>query len=71
MMQSYNECQLPAIKALFTYAYIRPGKVDLLFPISHFINVDVGGQSLFIIAIIRAPLTLSGAFYADWKLSPL
>ena len=29
--------------------HIRPGKVDSLFPISHFLNFDAGGRSLFII----------------------
>ena len=46
----------------------RPGKVDLLFPISHFLNIDVGGWLLF---IIRAPVTLPGAFHTNWKISPL
>ena len=32
-----------------TAAEIRPGKVDTLFLITHFFNLDVGGQSLFII----------------------
>ena len=27
---------------------VRPGKVDSLFPISHFLNFDAGGWSLFI-----------------------
>ena len=27
---------------------LRPGKVDSLFPISHFLNFDAGGWSLFI-----------------------
>ena len=30
-------------------AILRPGKVDSLFPISHFLNFDAGGWSLFII----------------------
>ena len=30
-------------------ASVRPGKVDSLFPISHFLNFDAGGRSLFII----------------------
>ena len=29
--------------------YIRPGKLDLLFPISHLLDLVVGRQSLFII----------------------
>ncbi len=29
--------------------YIRPGKVDSLFLISHFLNLTAGGRSLFII----------------------
>ena len=29
--------------------HLRLGKVDSLFPISHFLNFDAGGRSLFII----------------------
>ena len=42
------------------YLTIRPSKVDLLFPISHFLNFDEGGWSLF---ITRAPVILPGAFH--------
>ena len=33
-------------------AAVKPGKVDSLFPISHFLNFDAGGWSLFIIHLI-------------------
>ena len=32
-----------------TKFFIRPGKVDSLFPISHFLNFNVDGRLLFII----------------------
>ena len=41
---------MSAAHALYSLgSKLRPGKVDSLFPISHFLNFDAGGRSLFII----------------------
>ena len=50
--QYTEEMELTVLDIVIRYIYIpigrptRPGKVDSLFPISHFLNFDAGGRSV-------------------------